>query len=102
MLIMFPVGVLAVICGWIAAETGRQPYVVYGKLTTTAAVSPLAPGLVVSSLTLFILTYLTLLTLFIAYIVRAIRRGPEDVPRLAPAPLTQEKPAPVGTGGRPA
>jgi cytochrome bd ubiquinol oxidase subunit I len=101
MLIMFPAGVLVVISGWITAETGRQPYVVYGKLTTVNAVSPIAPGLVVASLTLFILIYLTLLTLFIAYIVRAIRRGPEDVLRLASAPLIQEKPTTVSAGGGP-
>jgi cytochrome d ubiquinol oxidase subunit I len=84
-LIMFPAGIVAVICGWIAAETGRQPYVVYGKLTTAAAVSPLAPGVIVASLTAFILIYLTLLTLYIMYLVRTIQRGPEDVPQLAPA-----------------
>ncbi|GHO82678.1 cytochrome ubiquinol oxidase subunit I [Dictyobacter formicarum] len=92
MLILFPVGILAVIGGWITAETGRQPYVVYGKLTTTAAVSPLAPGVVVASLSAFIVVYLALLTLYIAYLVRAIRRGPGDTPLLSPARITQDRP----------
>ncbi|MFL5588297.1 MAG: cytochrome ubiquinol oxidase subunit I [Ktedonobacteraceae bacterium] len=98
-LIMFPAGIVVVICGWIAAETGRQPYVVYGKLTTAAAVSPLAPGLVVASLTAFILIYLTLLTLYIAYLVRTIRRGPGDIPRLAPALEIQDEPTTVSVDG---
>jgi Cytochrome bd terminal oxidase subunit I len=29
-----PVGVLAIIGGWITAEAGRQPWVVYGQLLT--------------------------------------------------------------------
>ena len=96
-LFMFPAGIVAVICGWIAAETGRQPYVVYGQLTTAAAVSPLAPGVVVASLTAFVLIYLTLLTLYIVYLVRTIRRGPEDVPQLAPALGIPEGSAAIST-----
>jgi len=96
-LLMFPVGIVGVICGWIAAETGRQPYVVYGKLTTAAAVSPLSPGLVVASLIAFILIYLTLLTLYIAYLVRTIRRGPGDIEQLAPALGRQDEPVTLAT-----
>ena len=96
-LLMFPVGIVGVICGWIAAETGRQPYVVYGKLTTAAAVSPLSPGLVVASLIAFILIYLTLITLYIAYLVRTIRRGPGDIEQLAPALGRQDEPVTLAT-----
>lgn len=85
-LAMTPTGVLAVIGGWVTAETGRQPWVVYGKLLSSAAVSPLAPGLVIASLVGFIATYVTLLTIYIVYLVRAVRKGPQDVPPLAPLP----------------
>jgi len=85
-LAMTPTGVLAIIGGWVTAETGRQPWVVYGKLLTSAAVSPLAPGLVIASLVGFIATYVTLLTIYIVYLVRAVRKGPQDVPPLAPLP----------------
>jgi len=84
-LIMMPAGVLAVIGGWVTAETGRQPYVVYGRLLTADAVSPLNPAVVLTSLTFFVLVYLVLLTLYITYLVRAIRTGPNDVPSLIPS-----------------
>jgi cytochrome d ubiquinol oxidase subunit I len=35
---------LALECGWITTEVGRQPWIVYGILRTADAVSP-APGL---------------------------------------------------------
>jgi hypothetical protein len=35
-----PSGFVAVLTGWITAEVGRQPYVVYGVLRTADAVSP--------------------------------------------------------------
>jgi len=44
MTIVMPIGVMAIICGWIVSETGRQPWVVYGKLMTANAVSALSPA----------------------------------------------------------
>lgn len=44
-----PAGILAILGGWVTAETGRQPWVVFGYLRTSAAVSHLAPGEVVFS-----------------------------------------------------
>lgn len=78
LLILLPAGTLAVIGGWVTAETGRQPFVVYGKLLTTDAVSPLNGPVVLTSLTLFSLTYIALLTIYIAYFVRTVARGPEE------------------------
>ncbi len=77
-LLMTPAGVLAVIGGWVTAETGRQPYVVYGQLTTTNAVSPLDPVVVITSVVLFIITYLILLSIYVLYLVRSIQNGPGD------------------------
>ena len=37
---MGPAGFIAVLAGWIVAEVGRQPYVIYGVLRTADAVSP--------------------------------------------------------------
>jgi cytochrome bd ubiquinol oxidase subunit I len=86
MVAMTPAGMVAIIGGWVTAETGRQPWVVYGKLMTSSAVSPLSPGLVIASLIGFIATYVTLLTIYLAYMVRAVRQGPEEVPPIAPLP----------------
>jgi cytochrome d ubiquinol oxidase subunit I len=40
---MTPIGLLGIWGGWVTAETGRQPWIVYGKLLTAQAVSPLKP-----------------------------------------------------------
>jgi cytochrome bd ubiquinol oxidase subunit I len=78
MTIVMPIGAMAIICGWVVAEVGRQPWVVYGKLMTSNAVSPLSPAEVQLTLWAFIVIYIVLLTLYIRYLVRAIRIGPDD------------------------
>jgi cytochrome d ubiquinol oxidase subunit I len=53
-----PLGVVAVICGWMVTEMGRQPWVINGFLRTSEAVTP-APWVSVSFL-IFVLIYLLL------------------------------------------
>jgi cytochrome d ubiquinol oxidase subunit I len=72
-----PVGIIAVLGGWVTAETGRQPWVVFGQLRTSAAVSQLAPGEVLFSVLGFSLLYLAMLVGYLAYVRRAMRIGPE-------------------------
>lgn len=74
-----PVGVLAIIGGWITAEAGRQPWVVYGLLRTGSAVSHLASGSMIFSLAGFVCLYLAMLTVWIAYVVRQVKRGPDPI-----------------------
>jgi cytochrome d ubiquinol oxidase subunit I len=68
----------------VLAETGRQPWLVYGKLLTAAAVSPLKTWPVVISLTAFVLFYIALLATYIWYVARAVREGPGDGPLVDP------------------
>lgn len=79
-----PFPFLAVLSGWTVTEVGRQPYVVYGYLLTRDAVSPVAASAVAGSFALFILVYTTLLIAFFFYAIRAVLRGPVDVPRDQP------------------
>jgi cytochrome d ubiquinol oxidase subunit I len=81
---MIPSGFLAVWGGWVLAETGRQPWLVYGKLLTAAAVSPLKTWPVIISLTAFVLFYIALLATYIWYVARAVREGPGDGPLVDP------------------
>ena len=76
-LVSLPMGVLAIIGGWVLAETGRQPWIVYGKLLTADAVSPLHTWPVVGSLSLFTVVYGSLVGAYIYYVVRVVRQGPE-------------------------
>ena len=76
--VMGPAGFVSVICGWIVAEVGRQPYVVYGVLRTADAVSPLRAGQVSASLLGFLGVYAVVFSVGVLYILRLMGEGPED------------------------
>ncbi len=62
--------------GWIAAEVGRQPWIVYGLLRTSEGLSKtLTPESVWFSLILFTLIYLLIFLLFIFLLDRKIKQG---------------------------
>ncbi len=66
--------------GWITAEVGRQPWIVYGLLKTSEALSKVVEeGQVWFSLILFTLIYLGLFVLFLYLLNEKIKHGPEDV-----------------------
>ena len=54
---MIPLPYLANQLGWTVAEVGRQPWIVYGLMKTSDAVSTLAVSQVGTSLAAFILVY---------------------------------------------
>lgn len=63
--------------GWITAEVGRQPWVVYGLLRTKDALSvSVGAGEVWTSLILFVLIYTLLFALFIYLLNEKIQHGP--------------------------
>jgi len=65
--------------GWFTAEMGRQPWVVYGLLRTSDALSKsVAANQVIFSLVLFTLVYATLFVLFIYLLNKKIKHGPVD------------------------
>jgi cytochrome d ubiquinol oxidase subunit I len=66
--------------GWITAEVGRQPWIVYGLLRTSEGLSKaVEAGQVWFSLILFTLIYVGLFILFIYLLNEKIQHGPEDV-----------------------
>ena len=84
LLVMTPIGIFAIWGGWVTAEEGRQPWIVNGQLKTAAAVSPLHPWSVITSLTTFIVIYLTLLGTYAWYVARVVRQGPGEGPLTEP------------------
>jgi cytochrome d ubiquinol oxidase subunit I len=65
--------------GWFAAEMGRQPWVVYGLLRTSDALSKsVQANQVLFSLILFFVVYLVLFLLFIYLMNKKIKSGPES------------------------
>ena len=70
-------GFVAVLCGWITTEVGRQPWIAYGILRTADAISPVAAASVLTTLILFVIVYGIVFTMGIYYINRLIARGPQ-------------------------
>lgn len=95
-LLAVPLPFVAVILGWIAREVGRQPWVAYGLLPTGQAVSPVSPGLMLTSLIGFTLLLGTLAVTNWVLLARHAARGAHD-PALGrpPAPDTDTHPHPV-------
>jgi cytochrome d ubiquinol oxidase subunit I len=89
-----PSGFIAVLAGWITAEVGRQPYVVYGVLRTADAVSPVSAGAVATSLLFFMVSYAIVFSAGALYILRIMARGPDT--EEAPPTSNQPPGTPIG------
>jgi cytochrome d ubiquinol oxidase subunit I len=67
-------------CGWIAAEVGRQPWIVWKVLRTSEGVSKtIVASQVFGSITMFVCIYILLFSLFIFLLDRKIKHGPEEI-----------------------
>jgi cytochrome d ubiquinol oxidase subunit I len=88
-----PLGFIAAIAGWITAESGRQPWVVYGLLRTQDAASPITYEQVLISLILFIFGYIFVLSFYLYYLFKTIHKGFQelDVPPLTLSYIPQPK-----------
>ena len=72
-----PFPYLATTAGWMTAELGRQPWLVYGLLRTADGTSPLVhSGNALFTLLGFLGLYLLLGLLFVFLVVETIRHGP--------------------------
>lgn len=66
--------------GWITTEVGRQPWIVWHVLRTSEGVSSsISAGQVGGSITMFVVIYLLLFSLFLFLLDRKIKHGPEKV-----------------------
>jgi cytochrome d ubiquinol oxidase subunit I len=74
---MGPAGFGAVLAGWITTEVGRQPWTVYGQLTTAQSVSPLEAPAVAASLIAFVLVYFAVFGTGTLYALRLMARPPQ-------------------------
>lgn len=66
--------------GWVAAETGRYPWIVYGLLRISEGVSKaVTANQVLGSIILFMIVYCFLFVLFIYLLHEKIKHGPTDI-----------------------
>lgn len=78
-LIAFPF--MANTAGWIMTEIGRQPWTVFGLMTTAASVSPnVSVGLLLFSIITFTTIYLLLGVVMVYLYIKEIKKGTEHDP----------------------
>lgn len=78
-IMMTPSGFIAILAGWFVTEVGRQPYIVYGLMRTSEAISPVMGQQVFLSLVAFVIIYSFVFGAGIYYIIKLIRKGPSAV-----------------------
>jgi len=83
MLYAIPLPYIASEAGWMLAEVGRQPWVVYGIMKTSDAVSPISTSQVMTTLIAFILIYSLLGAAAFYLMVVNARKGPDALKTLS-------------------
>ena len=71
-----PLSYLAMEAGWITREVGRQPWIIYGILRTQHGATSLSAGPVAASLSVFLIVYLSLFLVVMAFARRIVEKGP--------------------------
>ncbi|MFI6732237.1 cytochrome ubiquinol oxidase subunit I [Nonomuraea sp. NPDC050451] len=80
LMVMTPLPFILAIMGWLAREVGRQPWMIWEKLTVADAMSPgLTSGMVTASLAGFAGVLGLLAVVDYVLIARIVRRGPRDL-----------------------
>ena len=78
-LLSIPLPVIANELGWMAAEVGRQPWIVYGLMRTDQAFSTTVPaGQILASIVMFSVIYSLLFCVWIFLLRRKLLKGPES------------------------
>ncbi|HME42530.1 MAG TPA: cytochrome ubiquinol oxidase subunit I [Syntrophorhabdales bacterium] len=72
-----PLGWLAVEMGWVTAEVGRQPWLIYNLVRTSEGTSPIPAGNVAWSLGLFVIIFLSIGGSYMYYVLKTLRVGPD-------------------------
>lgn len=78
-----PLGFIAIETGWVVTEVGRQPWIIYGVMRTSEAVTPM-PGLVIPFIT-FTVLYIFLAVVTVWLLLRQVAASPK-----APEPRARE------------
>ena len=78
-------GWVATLAGWYVTEIGRQPYLVYGVLTTAQAAATIPTPMLAGTLAMYLTVYLALLVAYISVVFYMARHaGQPDTARPPP------------------
>src|SRR5262249_38386331 len=79
LMLAFPIPYIATTAGWITAEVGRQPWLIYGLMRTSEGSSAqVGSGSGMFTLMGFMGLYLLLGLLFVLMLWRELEHGPEE------------------------
>jgi cytochrome d ubiquinol oxidase subunit I len=74
-------GWIATVAGWYVTEIGRQPYLVYGVLTTAQAASSVPAPMIAGTLVMYLLLYVALIVAYITVLFHLARKvGHQKLP----------------------
>ena len=68
-------GWVATVAGWWVTEIGRQPYLVYGVLTTAEAASKVPTGMIATTFIMYLALYLFLIVAYVSVVFHLARRA---------------------------
>jgi cytochrome bd ubiquinol oxidase subunit I len=68
-------GWVATVAGWYVTEIGRQPYLVYGLLTTAEAASDVPATMIASTLALYLIMYVALTLAYVSVVFHLARKA---------------------------
>jgi cytochrome d ubiquinol oxidase subunit I len=74
--VMGPSGLIAILAGWLTAEIGRQPWVIYGVMRTRDAVSDHSALALSTTLIVFFVMYSAVFGAGVSYMLKLVGRGP--------------------------
>jgi cytochrome d ubiquinol oxidase subunit I len=86
-MVMAPAGFIAIVMGWTTTETGRQPWTVYGLVTTAQSASPITLPMVITSFAVIIVIYALVFGSGIFYVLTMMAKLPAQN---EPPPRTDE------------
>jgi cytochrome d ubiquinol oxidase subunit I len=102
-LVMGPSGFICLLTGWITTEAGRQPWVVYGVMRTSQALSPITVRQVGVSLFAFVAVYSLVFGTGVYYMIKLACAGPALSPEPGGGGVSislQRRPLPTATPDR--
>jgi cytochrome d ubiquinol oxidase subunit I len=94
-------GWVATLAGWYVTEIGRQPYLVYGVLTTAEAAATIPTPMLAGTLTMYLLLYLALLVAYVSVVFHMAKKAgtpaksAQSTTPTAPTALTGARHAPA-------
>ncbi len=73
-----PAGLVAILAGWLTTEIGRQPWVVYGVMRTSDAVSNHSALALSTTLIVFVVMYFAVFGTGVSYLLKLMGKGPDE------------------------